>query len=293
MFGSARTVNGCPRLFPVNDYTLKSEIIKIVHAKDDRRAPLRFSDRDLRFVDPSSLLALNVAGRQGHLFLTTYGGRAITFLVHAAAGDVDVVPLRFSQARHDPGVLLRCTFTPKDRLLVLNDICDDRPIAERINDLHVLVHTDHTPDPFLFPLRVVARKYFTLAQAPDLKKLVHSAPLFRTHSVSVIDTKANAPQRYIEKRIFADVDGTAPRSSGGRTRIVPDQCTTVALISRDSEPDSYRMSVDKGATWDYLCVKTIAESAHLAKVFADNSMATLSCAVVSDGGKWRFLGVCA
>ena len=290
MFGSARTVNGCPRLFPVNDYTLKSEIVKIVRSKDSRRAPLGFGQRDLRFVKPSSLLALNVAGRQGHLFLTTYSGRAITFLVHTAAGEVDVVPVRFSQARHDPGVLVRCTFTPKDRLLVLDDICDSRPIAERLDDLHVLVHTDHTPDPFLFPLRIVARTFCTLAQTPELKKLVCAAP-FKTHSVSVVDTDVDAPQRFVEKRVI--IDTSTPRLPK-RTCMIPDQVTSSALISQGSEPESYRISVDNGSTWDYLCVKTIAESSHLGKVFdGSNATATLSCAVVSDGGKWRFLGVCA
>ena len=291
MFGSARTVGGCPRLFPVNDYTLKSEIVKIVRSKDGRRAPLGFGQRDLGFVKPSALLAVNAAGRQGHLFLTTYGGRAITFLVHAAAGEVDVVPIRFAQARHDPGVLVRCTFTPKDRLLVLDDICDERPIAERLNDLHVLVHTDHTPDPFLFPLRVVARKFFTLSQAPDLKKLVNATAPFKTHSVSVIDTDAGAPHRFVEKRIL--VHASAKQMSK-RPRALPDQVTASALISQASEPDSYRISVDNGSTWDYLCVKTIAESSHLDRVFRTGEpTATLSCAVVSDGGKWRFLGVCA
>ena len=303
MFGSARTINGCPRIFPVNDYTLKSEVIRIVQSKDGRRAPPRFNARDLRFVQPNSIMAINVAGRQGHLFLTTYGGRAITFLVHAAAGEVSVVPLRFLQARHDPGTLLRCTFSPKDRLLVLDDVCSEEPLANRVNDLHVLVHTDHTPDPFMFPLRVVARRFFALSQAPEVKKLVHKTTPFKIHSVSVIDTTSSTTDRYVEKRIMANV-GTQrfDNPAVSVSHPVPDQCTSVAMISRGSksEPEAYRVSVDEGASWDHLCVKTIAESLHLARVFtpstpavdaASSASITVPCVVISDGGKWRFLGV--
>jgi hypothetical protein len=267
---------------------MKSEIVRIVRSKDGRRAPPKFASRDLRFVSATSLLAVNIAGRQGHLFLTTYGGRAITFLVYVAAGEVDVVPLRFAQARHDPGTLLRCTMSPKDRLLVLDDVCDDRAIADRVNDLHVLAHTDHTPDPFLFPLRVVARRFSTLAQAHEIKSFVHTSSAFKVHSVSVIDTDANTPQRFAEKRILADA--CEPRVPE-RARSVPDQCTAVALVTQVSEPESYRVSVDGGVTWVYLCVKTMSESAHLSSVFANDPTATLTCVVVNDGGKWRFLGV--
>jgi len=288
MFASARSVNGSPRAFPVTDHTLKRDIIELVRGRDKRGAPTKFLPT--RTVAPSSLLAINVAGRQGHILLTTHGGRAIAFLVYASSGDVDVVPLRFSASRHDPATLARCTFAQKDGLLVLDDLCDERPIAERLSDLHDLVHSDHTPDPFLFPLRVVARRFYAVTQAAEAKRLIRS-DAFNTHSVSVIDTDGSVPPRHVERRIFAD----ARETHGPRVRRVeiPNHQTTTAIITRAAEPESYRVSVDGGREWSYLCVKTIEESAHLTRVFLTHPDDPVSGVVESDGGKWRFLGVCA
>ena len=286
MFGSARRVCGSPRLFPVIDYTLRSEVVRIVSEKDGRRPPGRFNGKDEAHVRPTDLLAVNVSGRQCHLFLTTYGGRAITFLVYTRENDVEVLPLRFDAARHEDDTLMKCTFAAKDKLLVVDDICSAAPTHDRVLDMHALVHDSHTPDPYLFPMRVVVRKIHALADVGDVKKFIATAP-FAVHSVSIITS--NGPNgTSTEKRILRSDQGGARFVSVRR----PQQCMMQADVVRSSQPESYKLSVDGKRSWTFMRVKTLTDSTCLRNVFdgvPDGH--AVPCIVTKDGDGWSFAGV--
>lgn len=295
MFGSARSVNGSPRMFPVNDQTLRKEVIAGVQERDPFRPPRHARGGDLQRMRDTSVLAINVAGRQGHLYLTVCGGRAVTFMVFTKACEVYVLPLQFARARHgESGTLVRCTFAPKDGLLVLNDICGDFPLEHRIVDLHVLVHTDHRADPFLFPLRVVSRRFGNVKQASDIQALLKSNA-FRTHSVSLFCPTRDA-RSHDEKRVLIEGprDSMLARRDVANRRSVCDGATATALVMRVTGTEEYRVSTDGGVTWQYLCIKTLTESKHLEKVFARIGLHNaVPCVVASNDQKWRFLGPCA
>lgn len=300
MFGSARTVNGCPRMFPVIDQTLKSEILAEVRSKDGSRAPRAMRSGDLNRVRETSLLAINVVGRQGHVLLTRCGDRAITFVVFAkGAAEVYVLPIQFASHRHESGgTLVKCSFAPRERLLVLNEVCDVKSpgssFVSRINDLHVLVHADHKPDPYLFPLRVVARRFGNVDQISELQRLVKSGA-FRTHSISVFTTRDRVT--YLEHRVFADsldgYDRATPRSPS-HANVEREGSTAVAHVVRVSGDEEYRVSTDDGATWQDLCVRTMVESKHLERIFQGLPVDQEIRSVVANiEGSWRFLGPCA
>lgn len=271
---------GSPRLFPVTDRTLKAEVIANVKSRDHTNTPTRFRDGDERYVRGNEMLAVNVRGRQCLLFLTSFGGRATTFLVHMPSQAVDVLPLRFNEQRHEDDTLIKCTFSPANRALVLDDMCSDEPLRSRVDDLHRLVHEDHTPDALLFPLRVVTRRFHALDQIDEVKSILSRGDIV-VHSVSVLDDAR-------EKRILAQ-DDSARASSGPRAHYQNNQ-VMYASIARSTEPDSYHVTVDGGNTWEFLGVKTIVESRTLDASIPSDKFST-ACVVYRDGPCWRFQGL--
>ena len=284
MFGAATRVCGCPRIFPVKDDTLRRDVVQTVKSRDPRTGVPRFTDRDLRCAHEDTFVAVNVAGRQCHLLMTIHGGRSVSFLVHVPSNSVDLIPVRFDARRHESHTLARCTFSPKSRLLVVDDMCDDRGVRERATNVHDLVHDDHTPDAYLFPMRVVSRRLFNRANVSDVKRLVQN-PEIVVHSLAVIDAREGVEHTKPEKRIFPDA--TTGRSSytvSAAPGMVPD-----ALVKRAPGPESYNVSVDGGRSWNALSVQTMDESRALELAFSNVVVegGYVRSAVTRHAGSWR------
>jgi len=288
MFATVRSISGSPRAYPVSDEIVRNDVLCIARTSSGPdRLVQNLQWRDVKKLCPkSTLVAANPCGRPVHLVLTRFGTRAVTYLVHTGSRSVDAIPLRFSTALHDRTTVARCTLCLGPRVLVVNEVSRrgrDEPI-DRALSAHRLVHDDHVPDAALFPLRLVARRCFTLSQSTDLARFARVAG--RTlYSISIMQKSAEAR----DFRISVAADG-APReetprhsTSAPRQRGDPAPGTTFwAPVAAAAGPDAFKVRV--GGAWVFVSVRTMAESALLNAL---DPMADNSCLVEWDGVGWR------
>lgn len=289
MFGAPTKVLGARRAFPVKDRVVSHRILDNVQTAAPRTRVFHAKWGDLARIDASaSAIAVNPAGRQVFLVLTTLGDRSAVFLVHAPSRTVELVPMRFARARHAAGTVAKCTQCTRERLLIVNDVCgaEHASVHARLRAVHDLVHDDHTPDAALFPLRVVARRCFSFAQISEVRRFMACDDV-RAHSLSIIGPSA-AP----ETRIPTNLGPSAGRRTDVARRAAPRVAAPVAGMFADAPivaapgADAYRIQLPGAApdAWGFLAVKTIEESAALAGL---NLQTPLTCRVVWDGAAWR------
>lgn len=301
MFAPVSRIAGAERLYHVTDRVTAHQALELVRQKSPPSPVFNLQWRDLARLDPEkTVLAVNPSGRQIHVALTTLGGCAATLMVHLPSNSVDLIPMRFSRTRHDSATVLQCTLNTAEKLLVVNDVCseEDRDVADRLRDVHQLVHSDHVPDAALFPLRLVARKTFSLAQTTDLKRFIER-PGAKCHSVSLVGNSCAGR----ELRILMTTGGTAPGAegrSGPRHRASkaaaekPGRLSVGSLRSAQivaaQGPDSYKLYLGQKAEgdWQFLSVKSIEESKMLSS--ADLS-SPRPCQVAWDGAAWRISSI--
>lgn len=186
MFGRAEKISGTFRAYPVRDAAALAFAVDAVNRKDPFKTvrALRVGDVARPGAAQRAIAAVNVTGRQCHLLLDRIGGVDTCLLVYAALGAADALPLRFSPALHAAGVVARCTINYPAKLLVVDAVCLSS--SQRSPEgAFAMVHEHHAPDAFAFPLRVVTRRTFTLAQSDDLARFV-DARANRCHSVSLV-----------------------------------------------------------------------------------------------------------
>lgn len=280
MFGSVQRVCGSPRLYPVTDRVTAHHVMEHVRKIRSTHVVHKMQWRDLdRLAAVDRALAINPCGRQCHLVLCKYAGTNCTFIVHVPTCKVDLVPLRFSNHLFDEPKVFHCTLSQEAKLLVVNDRCGvdahDASMVERLRCVHDLVHTHHTPDAALFPCRLVARRCFALSQLDDVQHFIDHCPA-KIHSVSLIAPSMHqAEKRILVSRLHSSTT-KVPKS------LRPGYCMD-ALVVAASGPDAYKVMIAPD-TWEYLSVKTLAES----KVLRTKNLVTPSKITVAwDGSGWR------
>ena len=283
MFGPVQSVAGARRLYAVKDRVVVHQVLDVVRAAGPPCLVHTLQWRDMSAIDFSSIvIAVNPSGRQIHLVLSTLGTRSASFIVHAPTGTVDMVPLRFSRSLHEGPTVLRCTMCAPARLLVVNDVCGyDGPISRRLGRIHDIVHSEHVPDAALFPLQVVARRNFSMAQLSDVKSFLSSGPAVY-HSLSLIggDKELRVP---ITER--GDGKHHVVQNSSTSMRQIRVGDTTVAPVVAAHGPDAYKVQVSP-SDWHYVAVKTIEESAALARL---DLRTPKPCQLAWDGSGWRIV----
>ena len=294
MFGGVQRIAGARRVYPVTDRVVAHRALETVQSASPPELVHTAQWRDLHRLDPTTnVIAVNPIGRQVYLVLSTIGGRCAALLVHAPSRTVELVMIRFARARHEANTVVKCTMCVRERLLVLNDICAPRAeaLAERLRAVHELVHSDHTPDAALFPLRVVARRCFSFGQVSDLRRFIGTR---RVHSLSVIgDSGAIGCDGGPELRIPLNSPKIARGPSNQRTRVSGGELSQThppagtlldAPVVAAQGPDAFLVRPAPDAEWTYLAVKTLEESAALGSL---DLRAPMPCRVVWDGAAWR------
>jgi hypothetical protein len=288
MFAAVQRIAGAHRAYPVNDRVTAFQVLDSVRSADPPGVVHTVQWRDLPKIDSSStVIAVNPAGRQSHLVLSTIGGRCAAFLVHAPSQAVELVPLRFSRTLHAGPTVMKVTVCARDRMLVVNDVCGQGgAISERMRKVHDIVHSEHVPDAAIFPLRVVARRCFSLAQLSDAKRFVSRGDV-TYHSISLIGPPGSGRElrvpvgektRAVRERALVS---HAPARSVGDTIYAP--------VIAAQGPDAYKIQFAPGDEWQYLTVKTIEESSALAQMDLSSPK---TCQFAWDGSTWRIV-MCA
>jgi len=282
MFAPVRSIAGSSRLYPVKDRVVVQQILDATQRVSKNPTVHSLQRRDLHKLDVgNTVVALNPAGRQMHICLSSLGGRCASFLVHARSGTVELVPLRFAKSVHDANTVLKCTVCTTHRLLIVNDICGhDGPVSERVRAVHDLVHSKHVPDAALFPMRVVARRCFSLSQLPELKEFVARSDV-RYHSLSLISSQSATEYRMQ----LSDRPMLEHRACAGPLQPVIGAISPAEIVAANG-PDAYKIRMESSGPWQFLSVKTIEESAALAQ--ADLREPRI-CQVTWDGSGWRFV----
>ena len=294
MFGVPTKIVGAPRAFPVKDRVVAHGVLDaVMSAQSEGTRAFRARWGDLSRVDASSsVIAVNPCGRQVFLVLTTLGNRCVVFLVHTASRAVDLVPMRFERARHVGRTVAMCTQCTRERVLVVNDVCGTHEsVHARIQDVHDLVHKDHTPDAALFPLRLAARRCFSFAQISEVRRFV-TRPDVRAHSLAIIGAAGTPDVRVPmtldgQAAVEAKVAAATPAAHQHGRRSAPATGTFAdALVVAAPGADAYRVRLPGTTAWEFLAVKTLAESAALAGL---NLATPVTCRVVWDGASaaWR------
>lgn len=285
MFGPVQKIAGAYRAYPVRDRVTKHDVLESVRSVQPHTVVHTLQLRDLRTLEPqSTVVAVNPAGRQSHLVLTTLGGRSATFLVHMPSQSVDLVPIRFVRPTHDKCTVLKCTVCTRDRVIVINDVntspsTEQLSVSERLRRVHDMVHAHHIPDAAIFPLRIVARRCFSLAQMPELKRFL-ARDNVRYHSLAVISQ--SHMQRELRVQVDASSAGWEARDKAPRSRAIGDVVDAPVVAAQG--PDSYKFRIDPASDWEYLVVRTMGESTALDRL--DLSTPTV-CRLMWDGTAWR------
>lgn len=284
MFGPVKQIVGAYRAYTVRDRVAVHEVLENVRSVQPQIIVHTLQWRDLSKIESqSTVIAVNPAGRQSHLVLKTLGGRSAAFLVHMPTLSVDLVPIRFSRQTHDKCTVLQCTVCARDRTIVVNDVisppCNASSVSERIRRVHEVVHSHHVPDAAVFPMRIVARRCFSLAQMPDLKRYLVTGNVVY-HSLAVI----SPPDQLRELRIRMDAPAPTGRSRD-KLRLIHaiGDVVDVPVVATQG-PDSYKFRLDPSSDWKYLSVRSIEESMALDAL--DLSTPTI-CRLIWDGATWR------
>ena len=233
--------------------------------------------------DPGKLLALNAIGRQCFLVFSHSSGRPATYLVHVPSSEVHLLPLRFDKAMFETDLVVKCTVSNANKLLVLDDIPGEKDVNARVHTLHSIVHDAHTPDAFLFPLRVVARRFYVPGQVAELREQIATGTI-RYHSISILDSNG------VERRALVGCKNRADKNITSEAR---DQSTGYGSqrsveVMRLPGPDLYRMrALDAPDSWDFLGVQTMHESSYLAHTIP--SQGSCKAQVWYDGSRWRIV----
>lgn len=253
MFGRARNICGVERMFPVQDRVLLHDVINVINSCERARVVYRLSTIDMQRINSEPhMLALNPSGHQCHLLITRVYGRGVTLIVDAKANAAHSIPLRFASQLHDENVVLRCIACYRKRILVINDVCDGTSWKHRVQRIHSIVHDDHTPDAFLFPLQLVCRRLYMMAQLSEVKAVIEEGEM---HSLSVI----SGNDFDIERRVtFQRRVGRVVKADDA-ILAVGDRITT--QVSAGITPDSYSACVRGEIV--FVSIRSIGESAFM------------------------------
>ena len=96
----------------MTDALIRNDLFSSIRKLEAKRVVHTLQQRDLARIDHStSLIYLNIRGKQCYLILSLLGETPVTYIAHLPMGDLSLVPLKFDRSMHVRGTIARCTMS--------------------------------------------------------------------------------------------------------------------------------------------------------------------------------------